>query len=104
MNERVAALFYQAADRPSDERRALLDAACQDDPGLRAEVERLLAEDARLRAEDGAGAFLESPLMRSPDGGGVRVSSGSEPSPRCRCGMETSRNCSPHGCRASRTP
>src|SRR5262249_55510065 len=53
------------------QRRALLDAACRDDPGLRAEVERRLAEDARLRTEGGAGAFLDSPLVRSPGAGGV---------------------------------
>src|SRR5215470_4234199 len=70
MSDRVETLFHQAADLPPDRRRALLDAACRDDPGLRAEVERLLAEDARLRAEQGAAAFLESPLMRSPDAGG----------------------------------
>ena len=67
MSDRVEALFHQASDLPPDERRALLDAACRDDPGLRAEVERLLAEDARLHAEAGAGAFLDSPLVRSPD-------------------------------------
>jgi hypothetical protein len=66
MDERVAALFYQAADLPPDEWRALLDAACQSDPALRAEVERLLAEDARLGAGEGAGDFLDSPLVRLP--------------------------------------
>ena len=55
MSDRVETLFHQASDLPPDGRRALLDAACHDDPGLRAEVERLLAEDARLRAEEGAG-------------------------------------------------
>src|SRR5262249_57317063 len=71
MNDRVETLFHQAADLPSDERRALLDAACRGEPALRAEVERLLAEDARLRAADGAGAFLDSPLVRTPDAGGL---------------------------------
>jgi hypothetical protein len=71
MNDHVAALFYQAADLPPDERRALLDAACRGDPDLRAEVERLLAQDSRLGAEEGAGAFLDSPLVRLPkDEGG----------------------------------
>jgi WD40 repeat protein/predicted Ser/Thr protein kinase len=76
MNDHVETLFHQASDLPPDERRALLDAACQGDPGLRAEVERLLAEDSRLRAEEGAGAFLDSPLVRSPDAGGVQEEEG----------------------------
>jgi serine/threonine protein kinase len=69
-SDRVEALFHQAADLPPAEQRALLDAACRDDPALRAEVERLLADDARLRA--GAGAtFLISPLVRpAKDEGG----------------------------------
>ena len=62
---RIEALFHQAADLPPAERQALLDAACTDDPGLRAEVERLLANDARLGAVEGA-AFLESPFIRAP--------------------------------------
>ena len=49
MSDRLETLFHQASDLPPDRRGALLDAACQGDPGLRAEVERLLAEDARLR-------------------------------------------------------
>jgi WD40 repeat protein len=60
---RLWALFDQAADLPPGEQRALLDAACPDDPALRAEVEKLLADDAQLRAE-GAAAFLRSPLLR----------------------------------------
>src|SRR5262249_38082005 len=71
MSDRVESLFHQASDLPPDQRRALLDAGCRDDPGLRAEVERLLADDARLRAEEGAGAFLDSPLVRAPDAAGV---------------------------------
>src|SRR5262249_56801539 len=47
---RAWALFDQAADLPPAEQQRLLDAACADDPALRAEVERLLAGDARLRA------------------------------------------------------
>jgi WD40 repeat protein/serine/threonine protein kinase len=63
--ERAKALFHQAADLPPDEQRTLLDVACPDDPHLRAAVERLLADDARLRADAAAG-FLNSPLVRSP--------------------------------------
>src|SRR5262245_1486622 len=70
MNEdrraRLWALFDQAADLPPQEQHALLDAACRDDAALRAEVERLLADDARLHADGGASAFLDSPVARSP--------------------------------------
>ena len=55
-------LFDQAADLPAPEQRALLDAACRSDPDLRAAVEKLLADDARLRA--GGTDFLNSPLVR----------------------------------------
>src|SRR5262249_28330170 len=54
------------ADLPLEEQHALLDAACPDDAALRAEVERLLADDARLRADGGALTFLDSPVARSP--------------------------------------
>jgi hypothetical protein len=64
---RLWALFDQAADLPPAERQALLDAACADDPGLRAEVERLLAHDARLGAAE-ASACLKSPLLRTTAG------------------------------------
>src|SRR5260370_15351562 len=65
-SDRVEALFAQAAALPPHEQRALLDGACPADPGLRAEVERLLAGDARLRADEGAAAFLDSPVARPP--------------------------------------
>src|SRR5262245_7878382 len=58
---RLWALFDQAADLPPAERQTLLDAACADDPGLRAEVERMLANDARLEGS----AFLKSPFSRT---------------------------------------
>src|SRR5262245_42358276 len=63
---RVEALFHQAADLPPEEQRALLDRACADDPSLRAAVERLLADDARLGSGEIAAAFLESPVVRDP--------------------------------------
>src|SRR5260370_31625613 len=65
---RLGALFDQAADLPPAQQRALLDGACADDPGLRAELEKLLADDARLGADQGMTAFLNSPLVRSPAG------------------------------------
>jgi serine/threonine protein kinase len=65
-SDRTEALFYEAADLPTEEQRALLDAACADDPDLRAKVEKLLADDARLWANEGKTVFLDSPLVRSP--------------------------------------
>jgi serine/threonine-protein kinase len=63
---RVRALFEQAADLPPPEQKALLDACCAADPDLRARVEHLLACDAQLRAGAGAGALLDSRLVRVP--------------------------------------
>lgn len=67
MNEpergRLWELFDQAADLPAAEQRALLKAACPDDIALRAQVEQLLANDARLEAANES-AFLKSPLVR----------------------------------------
>ena len=70
--DRVEALFEQAVDLPPQEQRALLDAACATDPALRALVERLLADDARLRAREAT--FLDSPLMRLPAADHTRAS------------------------------
>src|SRR3954447_12932708 len=67
----VWALFDRAADLPPAEQQALLEAACAGDHGLRAAVERLLADDARLAAA-GGGASLKPPLTRptaEPAGG-----------------------------------
>ncbi len=55
---RIDALFTEALDRPAEERAALLDAACEDDPDLRREIEDLL--DAHEAAED----FLADPVAR----------------------------------------
>jgi WD40 repeat protein/predicted Ser/Thr protein kinase len=65
-SDRLEALFHEAADLPPDEQRTLLDAVCRDNPDLRAAVEKLLANDARLRAGTSAEAFLESPVQRTP--------------------------------------
>jgi WD40 repeat protein/predicted Ser/Thr protein kinase len=64
-SDRTEALFHEAADLPPDQQRTLLDAACLDDPELRAAVEKLLADDARLRGGASA-AFLDSPVLRTP--------------------------------------
>jgi len=62
--KRIWDLFDQAADLPPLEQRAFLGSVCGDDAALLAEVEKLLASDARLQADEGA-AFLMSPLARS---------------------------------------
>jgi WD40 repeat protein/predicted Ser/Thr protein kinase len=61
----VEELFHQASDLPADQQKALLDSTCPNDPALRAAVEKLLADDARLRAGDGPANILTSPLVRS---------------------------------------
>jgi serine/threonine-protein kinase len=53
----VDRLFAAALDWPPEERAASLEKACQGDPELRAEVERLLNVDERL------GGFLEQPAV-----------------------------------------
>ena len=55
--QRLDALFDAALERPPAERAAFLDTACAGDAGLRREVERLLAADAR------ATSFLEQPAV-----------------------------------------
>jgi eukaryotic-like serine/threonine-protein kinase len=63
-SERAWAVFDRLADVPAGEREAALQAACGADPALRAEVEKLLACDARLLAAEGRKGFLQSPLVR----------------------------------------
>ncbi len=60
--ETAARLFQAALEHEPDRRAAFLDQACGNDPVLRAEVESLLAADAR------ASKFLEPPL-RAPSSG-----------------------------------
>jgi WD40 repeat protein len=68
--ERVEELFHEAADLPPGERATFLDAACGDDAGLRAEVEKLLRHDD---ADDDAS--LGSPAV------GLRAALGAAPLP-----------------------
>ena len=56
-NPRANEIFLKALDLAPVQRRAFLDQACPDDPGLRAQVEALLAASAR------AGSFLEEPAV-----------------------------------------
>jgi serine/threonine protein kinase len=65
--ERVRALFDQAVDLSPTDQQSFLDACCPGEPDVRARVEYLLACDARLRAEEGAGGLLDSRLVRSPE-------------------------------------
>jgi serine/threonine protein kinase len=55
--KRLNALFDAVLEQPPAERAAFLDAACAGDSGLRQEIERLLAADAR------AASFLEQPAV-----------------------------------------
>jgi serine/threonine protein kinase/WD40 repeat protein len=64
---RVRALFDQAADLSPAEQCTFLDDACRDDAALRAEVERLLVDDTRLRPGGDNASFLNSPLVRTPE-------------------------------------
>src|SRR5712692_1889358 len=59
--ERIKRLFDEALDLEPGSRAAFLDGSCQDDPGLRADVERLLAAHAI------AGTFMETPLLAPVD-------------------------------------
>jgi non-specific serine/threonine protein kinase/serine/threonine-protein kinase len=51
-------IFTSTAEIPPDQRDALLDVACADDPSLRHEVEAL------LKAHDSANSFIELPAVR----------------------------------------
>jgi WD40 repeat protein/serine/threonine protein kinase len=62
--QRVYDLFHEALPLPPEERRALLEARCADDPKLRSEVERLLDRDAQAERED----FLAPPHETTRDG------------------------------------
>ena len=79
--DRLWALFDQATDLPQAERQALLESAGADDPGLRAEVEQLLASDARLEAP-ARSLFLKSPVLRAsaepPDGAALSPLAGAQ--------------------------
>jgi eukaryotic-like serine/threonine-protein kinase len=62
--DRLERLFRAARMHPPAERAAFLDAACADDPALRADLGALLAADAEADAE----AFLDRPLPATPGG------------------------------------
>ncbi|MBA3514996.1 MAG: serine/threonine protein kinase, partial [Pyrinomonadaceae bacterium] len=56
-NRQIDQVFQAALARDTEERTAFLDKACNDDPGLRRDVEALLASDEQ------AGGFIESPAL-----------------------------------------
>ena len=45
--DKLKSLFHAALREPAEDRQAFIDRACQNEPGLRAELEALLAADAR---------------------------------------------------------
>ena len=90
--DRVEELFDQAVALPPERRAAFLEAACADDPTLRAEVEGLLACDADFAQTGGDGDILKSPVARAERG--REVLAGAHGSPlgwrrarRCRGGL-----------------
>ncbi len=62
--QRVYELFHEALPLSAEERQALLQSRCGEEPDLRAEVERLLARDAQAERED----FLAPPHETTRDG------------------------------------
>ncbi|MCX5689793.1 MAG: serine/threonine-protein kinase [Planctomycetota bacterium] len=59
-SQRVQNLLLAASELPADQRAALLDSACQDDPTIRDEVVSLLI------SLDGAGRFMSEPTIEVP--------------------------------------
>lgn len=55
--QRISTLFQEALDRPTPERQAFLDAACDGDQSLRREVESLISTDEQ------AGDFIAQPAF-----------------------------------------
>ncbi len=58
-SQRLESLFTSAVELNPLERAAFLDSACAGDPGLRSEIESLLAADER------AGRFIEKPALEA---------------------------------------
>jgi serine/threonine protein kinase/tetratricopeptide (TPR) repeat protein len=74
-SDRLASIFAGASELPPDQRASYLDAACQGDPALRAEVQSLLA------AHDQAGRFLTDPTLAPESIPPESIPPGSIPSP-----------------------
>jgi len=79
---RVEALFHEALELPTERRAALLDRACDGDPGLRAAVERLLVADgARGALVDRSLEDVALPLL-SADAGATPGTAALDPGTR----------------------
>jgi len=76
-HERISDLFLKACDLGPSQRRAFLDAACANEPEVRAEVDSLLADSGlRLRRQYSSDRFDEEIptghiLEQSPSSGGL---------------------------------
>jgi hypothetical protein len=76
---RIEALFDEAAALPVEERAAFLSRSCAEDPGIRAEVESLLAADEKaddFLARPGAEAILGDPPAANPSAPAARLEAG----------------------------
>src|SRR5262249_39750245 len=62
---RVRSLFAQVADLDPEKRGFFLDANCSGEPGLRAEVEALLAYASAAGGGEDDDGFLKSPVVRA---------------------------------------
>src|SRR5215469_14383979 len=75
----IESVFLEAADLSPGEVEPFLDSACESDPGLRAEVESLLANDApgdaniRHALSEVAARTLEGPVLQGDRLGAYRV-------------------------------
>ncbi len=79
--QQVKSVLAEVLEQPPALRPALLDAACQDDPDLRAEVESLLAADQQ------AGEFLNQPALEQDLAPGTRLGAWRLAEPIGRGGM-----------------
>ncbi|MDA8016098.1 MAG: hypothetical protein MPN21_01520, partial [Thermoanaerobaculia bacterium] len=61
LHQRAKRVFLRAVDASPERRRRLIEEACADDPALRAEVERLLANAHSDTADLSRSSYLASP-------------------------------------------
>ncbi|MHC4328835.1 MAG: hypothetical protein ACYSWW_12040, partial [Planctomycetota bacterium] len=57
--QRIKPIFSEALDKKGPDRASYLDRVCGKEPGLKVKIEAL------LKAHEGAGDFLESPILGS---------------------------------------
>src|SRR5262245_14603678 len=89
---RLRGLFDRALDLPPDGRAAFLERECPDDPGLRAQVERLVSQHERSDVED----FLRPPPPGAPANGDPRPRGHRIRCPHCQGPIEIVDNQPPH--------